>query len=238
MAALANVQTVSAPSGHLPILKKQSAGLVSAEELAANPDLAKPEFIDVAYDVQTFRGSLPVSQETIDDAAIDISGLVSTYVNDAKSLTEQRKLGEVLATATAATAASVDELKDVFNIQIPAGYIKSFVMTQSAYGELDKVKDSNGRYLLQDSIASASGKILFGAPVTVVEDTVLGIAGDKKVFVGDPKSFAFEAKKSEVTGKWVDDDIYGVKFAVFYRADFKAADTAAGKLVTLNFVAA
>lgn len=235
LSQLVNRQTVSLPAGTLPVLKKQGAGLVSAEELAESPDLDVPQFIDVEYKVLTYRGKMPVSQEALDDGQVNVGALVAAFIQDAKDLTEQRKIGGVLATATAKTAASLDDIKDTFNVEIPIGYDKQFVMTQSAYGVLDKLKDGQGRYLLQDSITSASGKAILGANVTVVEDEVLGSAGDKLVFIGDPHSFVLETVRADATAKWIDNADYGQVFHVYFRADFKKADPDAGKLVTLNF---
>jgi HK97 family phage major capsid protein len=235
LSTLVNKQTVSLPAGTLPILKKQGAGLVTKEELANVPGIDAPQFIPVPYQVQTYSGKLPVSQESLDDGQVNIDALVSEFVHDARNLTEQRKIGGVLATATALPATSLDEIKDIFNVQIPIGYSKQFIVSQSAYAVLDKLKDGNGRYLLQDSITASSGKIILGAPVTIVEDEVLGAAGDSKVFVGDPKSFVLEAMRTDATAKWVQNDVYGVNFYVYFRADFKKADPDAGKFVTLKF---
>lgn len=58
------------------------------------------------------------------------------------------------------------------------------------YAELDKLKDKNGRYLLQDSITAASGKQLLGRPVIVLDDDMIGTeAGNLVGFVGDAKAF-------------------------------------------------
>lgn len=237
LSELVNRKTVTLPAGTLPVLKKQGAGLVSAEELAASPDLALPQFIDVEYKVATYRGKMPVSQEALDDGQVNVGALVAEFLQDAKNLTEQRKIGEVLKTATAKTATSLDDVKNVFNVNIPIGYDKQFVVTQSAFGVLDTLKDANGRYLLQDSISSASGKAILGANVTVVEDEVLGAAGDKLMFVGDPYSYVLETVRVDATAKWIDNEDYGQVFHVYFRADFEKADPDAGYLVTLNITA-
>jgi HK97 family phage major capsid protein len=235
LSTLVNKQTVSLPAGTLPILKKQGAGLVTKAELDNVPGIDAPQFIPVPYQVQTYSGKLPVSQEALDDGQVNIDALVSEFVHDARNLTEQRKIGGVLAMADALPATSLDEIKDIFNVQIPIGYSKQFIVSQSAYAVLDKLKDGNGRYLLQDSITASSGKIILGAPVTIVEDEVLGASGESHVFVGDPKSFVLEAMRTDATAKWVQNDVYGVNFYVYFRADFKKADPDAGKFVTLNF---
>ncbi|PNW65138.1 hypothetical protein ACZ99_01680 [Lactobacillus sp. ATCC 15578] len=233
LAQYINRQSVTAPKGDLPILQKNTGRLVSKAELADNPSLENFGIKSVDYAVETLAGVLPVSYEMLSDGAVDIPGIVSNYVNEARQLTEQEKIGAVLQTASPVAATTADDLKDAFNIGL-SNYTKMIVASESAYADIDKLKDGNGRYLFQDSISSASGKSLFGAPVVVVPDTVLGKAGEAHLFIGDLKSFVLEAYKDEVTVKWTDNDIWGQKASVYLRADFKPADTAAGKFVTFT----
>jgi HK97 family phage major capsid protein/HK97 family phage prohead protease len=233
LAQYANRQSVKAPKGDLPILQKATARLVTKAELAQNPDLASFGIKEVDYSVETLAGVLPVSYELISDGAVNIPSIVSNYVNEARALTEQEKIGAVLQKATAVTATTADDLKDAYNHDLTY-YNRMIVASESAYAEIDKLKDGNGRYLFQDSITSASGKTLFGAPVVVVPDTVLGKAGESHLFIGDVKAFVLEAYKDEVTVKWTDNDIWGDKASVYLRADFQVADEKAGKFITFT----
>lgn len=233
LAQYVNRQSVTAPKGDLPILQKATARLVTKSELAQNPDLASFGIKEVDYAVETLAGVLPVSYELISDGAIDIPSVVSNYVNEARALTEQEKIGAVLQKATAVTAGSADDLKDAYNHDLTY-YNRTIVASESAYAEIDKLKDDNGRYLFQDSITSASGKTLFGSPVVVVPDAVLGTAGQAHLFIGDLKAFVLEAYKDEVTVKWTDNDIWGDKASVYLRADFQVADEKAGKFITFT----
>ena len=231
LASYVNRVAVSSGMGALPVLAKNTAKLVTAEELAENPEIAKLQLKEVDYKAKTFRGVLPVSMEMLQDAP-EIESVVATYVAEAKALTEQAKIGEVLAKATAVSVSDVDGIKDAFNKGL-ANYNRMFVVTESFFAEIDKMKDADGRYLLQDSITSASGKALLGAPVVIVADDVLGKAGEAHAFVGDVKAFALEALRHEVSIEWQDDDVFSKKLAVALRADFQVADEQAGKFLTL-----
>lgn len=223
---------VTSGVGALPILAKNTARLATAEELAENPEIAKLQLKEVDYKAVTYRGVLPVSMEMLQDAP-EINGVISTYVSEAKNLTEQYKIGEVLAKATPVAVADVDGIKDAFNKGL-ANYTKMFVVSESFFAEIDKLKDADGRYLLQDSITAPSGKQLLGAPVVIVADDVLGKAGEAHAFVGDVKAFALEAMRSDISVAWQDDDIFGKKLAVALRADFQVADDQAGKFLTFS----
>lgn len=230
LSALINRVTVTSGMGTLPILQKNTARLTTAEERAVNPDIAKAVLKNVDYKALTYRGALPLSMEMVQDAP-NLKTLLNTYVQEAKELTEQYQIGQVLQTATAVAAATTDDLKTAYNTGL-ANYNRQWVVTESFYNAVDLLKDGNGRYLLQDSIASATGKTLFGASVTVVADDVLG--GGAKAFVGDPKAFVIEALRSDVSVEWDHNENYEHILAVALRADFKPADTNAGKFITFG----
>lgn len=222
---------VSAPTGKIPVLSKASAQLVSATELADNPKLANASLKQVNYDVQTLRGSLPISLEMTQDYP-NITSLLTQYVNDIKNQTEQHKIGAVLQTATPVAATSIDDLKDAFNVGLSNYTDRMFVVSESFFAAIDKQKDAEGRYLLQDSITSPSGKQLFGAPLVVVADDVLGKAGEAKAFIGSVKNFVVETVKGNINLSWQRNENFEQVLLAALRADFKAADTAAGKFIT------
>lgn len=236
LASYVNRVAVTSGVGSLPVLAKNTARLASAAELAENPELAKLSLTGVDYKALTYRGVLPVSMEILQDAP-EIESVVAEYVAEAKALTEQYKIGEVLQKATPVAVSDVDGIKDAFNKGL-SNYNRMFVVSESFFAEIDKIKDADGRYLLQDSITAPSGKSLLGASVVVVADDVLGKAGEAHAFVGDVKAFALEAMRSDISIEWQDDDIFGKKLAVALRADWQVADAQAGKFLTFAPVAA
>ena len=232
LSSYVNRVQVNSGSGTLPVLAKNQARLVSTAELPENPELANISLKGVDYKAKTLRGVLPVSIEILQDNP-NIEQVVAEYVAEAKALTEQYKIGEVLQKATAVAVSDVDGIKDAFNHGL-SNYNRSFVVSESFFAEVDKLKDADGRYLLQDSISAPSGKQLLGAPVIVVADEVLGKAGEAKAFVGDLKAFVVEALRNSIQVEWVDDDIFGKKLAAALRADFQVADDQAGKFLTFD----
>ncbi|BAN74527.1 phage capsid protein [Lacticaseibacillus casei DSM 20011 = JCM 1134 = ATCC 393] len=222
---------VSAPTGKIPVLSKASAQLVSAAELADNPKLANASLTKVTYDVKTLRGALPISLEMTQDYP-NITSLLTQYVNDIKNQTEQHKIGAVLQTATPVAATSIDDIKDAFNVGLSNYTDRMFVVSESFFAAIDKQKDGEGRYLLQDSITSPSGKQLFGAPLVVVADDVLGKSKEAKAFIGSVKNFVIETVKGNINLSWQRNENFEQVLLAALRADFKAADTAAGKFIT------
>lgn len=227
-----NIFQATTASGKHPILKKATARLNTVAELEDNPDLAKPEFEEVDWAVQTYRGAIPISNESIQDSAVDLVGLIARHANEQKLNTTNYAIANVLKSFTAAAMSTLDDLKKIINVDLDPAYNKAVVATQSFYNVLDTLKDGNGRYLLQDSIVSPSGKVLLGMPVFVIEDELFGAKGNTTAFLGDLNRAILFANRVDVTVRWVDHNIYGQYLQVATRFDTKKADKNAGYFVT------
>ncbi|NQN23869.1 phage major capsid protein, partial [Streptococcus suis] len=148
LTSLVNVVKVRNASGKWSVIKLTDQVMNTVEELAENPDLAKPTFTKVSYEIETRRGHLPVSQELIDDADYDVMGLVAKQAMNQERITKNTEIAKVLKKATAKNASGLDGLKDILNIELKPYYNASIVATQSLFAALDKIKDKDGRYML------------------------------------------------------------------------------------------
>ena len=224
---------VNSSNGKYPVITKSDGKMSTVKELAQNPELAKPTIKEIKFEVETRRGYIPISQEIIDDADYDVTGLIRDDINSQSLNTTNADIAAVLKTATPKTVVGVDGLKDLANKDIKKVYPIKFYVSASLYAELDKLKDKNGRYLLQDSIVTQSGKMLLGREVVVLDDDMIGgKAGDTVGFVGDAYSFVtyFDRKRTSV--EWVDNQIYGKLLAGIVRYDVEKTDEEAGFYIT------
>lgn len=224
---------VNSATGKYPVIAKSGGKMVTVAELIENPALANPEIVEIDFKVATRRGYIPLSQEVIDDATYDVTGLIRNEIADQSRNTSNADIAAVLKTASAKAVTGIDGLKDLVNKDIKKVYPVKFIISASLYAELDKLKDKNGRYLLQDSIVAASGKMLLGREVIVLDDTMIGTAaGDLVGFVGDPNSFCAYFDRKQATVEWIDNNIYGKLLAGIVRYDVKKTDTDAGFYIT------
>lgn len=226
--------TATTASGKYPILKKATSALHTVEELAKNPDLAKPEFEEVDWKVDTYRGAIPLSQESIDDSAVDLVGIVAKNANEQKINTTNTAISTVLKSFTAKEAKTLDDLKKILNVDLDPAYGRAIVCSQSFYQWLDTLKDGNGQYLLHAPITESSPSTLLGVNVYVVEDTLLGASGEMHAFVGDLARAVLYANRKDIQVRWVDNEIYGQYLQVVTRFGTKKADKNAGYFVTVN----
>lgn len=226
--------SVKTASGKHPILKRATAKFNTVAELEENPELAKPEFQSIGWEVQTYRGAIPVSEEAIADSAVNLTSIIAENIQEQKINTLNEKIGAVLKTFTAKSVASVDDLKAITNVELDPGYDRQIICTQSFYQVLDTLKDGNGRYLLQDSIINTAGNKVLGMNVTVVRDDLLGANGDAVAFIGDVKRGVFFADRSDMSVQWQEHNIYGRYLMGAFRFDVKKADENAGYFITFN----
>ncbi|WP_394856777.1 phage major capsid protein [Staphylococcus saprophyticus] len=227
-----NVQPVTTAAGSHPILNPAQETMVSVEELEKNPELAKPKFTDIDYKVKTYRGQIPVSQESLDDSEANLANIVAQ--NNARQAvnTTNKYIADVMKSFEAVNTADLDDIKQIINVEIDPAYNLSLVVSQSFYQALDTLKDKNGQYLLKQDITSPTGTVLFGRPVFIIKDELFGNKGDKKAFIGDLKYAVFFADRKQASVKWVENEIYGQILAAYMRFDVKKGVEEAGRFLT------
>lgn len=236
---------VNRGSGKIPIIKKSGGRMVTVAELKENPALEHPQFAEVSYDIDTYRGYIPVSQEAIDDADYNVVALIAEEIADQELNTKNDAIAGILKDApapsytgtgeqrTADPVEGLDGLKEVLNKKLKRIYNAKLFVTSSLYHELDTVKDEQGRYLLQDSITAASGRSFAGREVVVLDDDILG-DGDTNLnaFIGDAREYCGLFDRKKVSLRWMDNNIYGQLLAGVVRFDTGVLDENAGFYVT------
>lgn len=227
-----NVQPVTTAAGSHPILNPAQETMIAVEELEKNPELARPKFTDIDYKIKTYRGQIPVSQESLDDSEANLAQIIAK--NNARQAlnTTNKQIADVMKTFEAVNTANLDDIKAIINVDIDPAYNLSLVVSQSFYQALDTLKDKNGQYLLKQDITSKSGTTLFGRPVFIVKDEILGAKGDKKAFIGDLNYAIFFADRKQATVKWIENEIYGQVLATYMRFDVVKGVEEAGRFLT------
>ncbi|MCG2522409.1 phage major capsid protein [Staphylococcus epidermidis] len=234
LSELVEKTSVSTASGKYPILKRANAKFNTVAELEKNPELARPEFETINWEVETYRGAIPISQEALDDSVANLTAIDSENINEQKINTLNEKIGDVLKAFNPTSVSDVDDLKAIINVKLDPGYDRQIICTQSFYQKLDTLKDGNGRYLLQDSIINTAGNTVLGMNVTVVRDDLLGENGDALAFIGDVKRGVLFADRTDVSVQWIENEIYGKYLMGAFRFDVKQADKNAGFFVTFE----
>lgn len=190
---LVNVERVTTPTGSRVYEKfseiKPLANL--DDETAQIGDNDDPELTTIKYLIKRYAGITTVTNTLLKDTAENILRWLSTWIARKVTVTRNQEILKVLDTASKKpTVANFDDIKDLqLNTLDPAIIAtSSFVTNQSGFAVLAKVKDAQGRYMIQRDVTNPEQYRIGGKPVTVVADRWLpDISGSHPLYYGDFK---------------------------------------------------
>lgn len=162
------------------------------EEYAETPQMDNPKFRPLTYAVKKRGGILPLTNELLSDNDQNVINYVSRWIGKKAVATRNSLILGQLNTLTKTAMADFDAVRTAINVTLdPAIALSSIIVTnQDGFNFLDGLKDSNGRYLLQDDITQPGRKMIKGRPVVVVNNRLLASdtgAGTAPIIVGDLK---------------------------------------------------
>ena len=241
LAEFATVENVSMGSGSLPIVPADDTTTLvtktEAEELS-DTDLALKE---VEYKVETRAGRIIISDEAKDDSAVDIIGLCKKQLKRLVRNTDNQNILKLLATLPGKTAANLDDLKTIFNVNLNSNLKKTsmWIVNATAFNTLDQLKDNEGRYLLQPDVTAPSGFSLLGQPVFMVSDKAwkAAVTGKANMILADMSQAVAVFRRNQVSYNWEKFDSYAQGLAIATRDDYKLIDTEAGFAITFGAAA-
>lgn len=180
-----NVEGVTTKTGTRNIeVDAESTPFDNVDEAADFPDMDEPVFEPIEYKVKKKGGILKMTAELLEDTAANIMAYINKWIAKKTKATRNAMILKVLNTMTAGkevVVSNIDSLKDIFNELLdPAIAATSIVITnQSGFNYLDKLKDSDGNYILQkDPTLQTKGKLLFGEyPIIKLSKRTLKSAG-------------------------------------------------------------
>lgn len=190
---LVNVEHVTTPTGSRVYEKfseiKPLANL--DDETAQIGDNDDPELTTIKYLIKRYAGITTVTNTLLKDTAENILAWLSTWIARKVTVTRNQEILKVLDTASKKpTIANFDDIKDLqLNTLDPAIIAtSSFVTNQSGFAVLAKVKDAQGRYMIQRDVTNPEQYRIGGKPVTVVADRWLpDISGSHPLYYCDFK---------------------------------------------------
>lgn len=153
-------------------------------------DIENGQFRSIPYSCKTYGGILPIPNNLLKDNKGNLLHHVSKWFAKKKVATENKLIGDLLNTFNKTTMTSIDDIKTALNKTLdPAISANAMVVTnQTGFNELDKMKDSDGNYLLQPDPTKPTQKLLKGRPVKVYPDKVLANDTTKApIMIGDFK---------------------------------------------------
>lgn len=232
----ATVKQVSVGQGSYPIAGNDPSKVLATKAENAVIGDVDPEVTGVEFKTETRAGKVYLSQELVDDNAINFSDEIQAQMQKLVDNTDNAQIVAKLKTLTPVVVKDIDGIKQAKNTQLDPSLQPVVVVNQSAFNWLDTQKDSEGRYLMSEDIQAPTGKALFGLPVVELSDAVLPNAGDGQftMFIGDLAETIAVFRRNQVTTKWTQFDSYSQGLAIMLRNDYEFIDKTATVALTID----
>lgn len=231
------VKSVGYGSGKYPVVRQSEvAALPEVAELEENPKLAVKPFYNLGYDIKTYRGYFLVSREAIEDAAVNVLSELMTWMARTIASTRNAAIVKAIKEGTpgekgktlklqTVQASGIDDIKDAINLNLKPNYEHNVaIVSQTAFAELDKMKDNEGNYLLQKDVKEPTQKRLLGAQVVVLPDEMIGEKSSKTIIIGNLKDAIVLFDRSQYQAAWTNYMQYGESLMVAVRQDVRILD--------------
>lgn len=161
------------------------------DESAKIGDNDDPELTLIKYAIHRYAGITTVTNSLLKDTVENIMAWLSTWIARKVAVTRNLKIIDAMGKpAKKPTIAKFDDIKDLENNTLDPAIMasSSFVTNQSGYNVLSKVKDAEGRYMLQRDVTQPDVYRLDGKTITVVADKWLpDVSGAHPLYFGDLK---------------------------------------------------
>ena len=187
--SLVTVEPVSTKTGSRVLEKDaETTPFAVLNEDGQIADTDSPQFLAVKYDIKDYAGILPIPNNLLNDSDARVRSYLNRWLAKKEVATENSNIIAALKTGTKKTIATIDDVKDILNTVLDPAISKNavVVMNQDAFNIFDKMKDKDGKYVLQPNPLKPTEKLLLEKPVRVFSNKVLKTELQKApVFIGD-----------------------------------------------------
>ena len=234
---LVNIEQVQKIEGSRVVEKNTDiVGFEAVDEEAQFPDMPKPEFVKISYKLKKLGGILKATKEFYQSADSTIKAYITKWIAKKGITTRNNLILKAIddkKDGSKVAITNIDSLKDIINTKLDPTILNGtqIVTNQDGFNWLDKLKDENGRYILQPDITQKFKYLLFGKyPVIVFSNKQIKTNTNKAPFyIGNLKEFitSFDFQKlfiemSSQAGDLWDKDMIGIK--VRERLDVQVID--------------
>lgn len=189
-----NVENVSTPTGSRVYQKladiKPLADL--DDETAKIGDNDDPSLYLIKYLIHRYAGITTVTNTLLADTAENILAWLTNWIAKKDVTTRNIKIvATLVGLKKKRTIAKFDDIKDMVNVDLDPALVNgsSFLTNQTGFAVLAKVKDAEGRYLVQPVVTQPELKQIDGHVIHVVANQALPNAEDGAMpfYFGDLK---------------------------------------------------
>lgn len=144
-----------------------------------------PKFVPVTYKIENYGGILPIPRALLQDQTANLRVYLNKWLAKKAVATENALIITVLNTLTKVPVQTLDDVKDIMDVTLDPSIsaISKVLTNQDGFNYLNKLKDSQGNYLLEKDSKNPTKKILNGREIIVLSNRILPSVGvaEKKV---------------------------------------------------------
>ncbi|MCE0560349.1 phage major capsid protein [Limosilactobacillus fermentum] len=218
-------------TGKLPVFQPGSGKLALHTELQSTANSTSPEIKEILWNLKTYTGRYVFTRELMDDSDYNWEAELQSRLIELRDNTEDDLIVTQLTNGVTAVKPTnlVDDLKLILDSKLKPydSNAASIVLSQSAFAQLDQMKDTEGRPLVQPNVTLGTGNVILGKTVTVVDDTLFPKAkqGDVNIVVTPLQKAVIKFKSNEITGQFLDtSDIWYKALGIYMREDVVQAN--------------
>ena len=218
-------------TGKLPVFQPGSGKLALHTELQSTTNSTSPEITEILWNLKTYTGRYVFTRELLDDSDYNWEAELQSRLIELRDNTEDDLIVTKLTAGVTAVKPTnlIDDLKLILDSKLKPydSNAASIVLSQSAFAQLDQMKDTEGRPLVQPNVTLGTGNAILGKTVTVVDDTLFPSAkqGDVNIVVAPLQKAVIKFKSKEITGQFVDtNDIWYKALGIYMREDVVQAN--------------
>ncbi len=218
-------------TGKLPVFQPGSGKLALHTELQSTANSTSPEIKEILWNLKTYTGRYAFTRELMDDSDYNWEAELQSRLVELRDNTEDDLIVTQLTNGITAVKPTnlIDDLKLILDSKLKPydSNAASIVLSQSAFAQLDQMKDTEGRPLVQPNVTLGTGNTILGKTVTVVDDTLFPSAkqGDINIVVTPLQKAVIKFKSNEITGQFLDtSDIWYKALGIYLREDVVQAN--------------
>ena len=214
----AHVQHANSTAGKMPTLGDETGKLVAFEELNSIQQ-SDFDFGQLKYEVKDYGDIIPVSNQLLDDADVNITAIIGQRFARKAVNTENDEILKLLKKLTAEAVTDAKDFMKILNVSLdPSYYANARILTnQDGFQWLSELEDAQKRPLLVPDVAAPDTYRFRGKEIIVVSNGTLATTANKIPFyIGSFADYVafFERKGVEIA---VSQDFLFDKYATALR---------------------
>lgn len=179
----AHVQHANSTAGKMPTLGDETGKLVAFEELNSIQQ-SDFDFGQLKYEVKDYGDIIPVSNQLLDDADVNITAIIGQRFARKAVNTENEEILKLLKKLTAEAVTDAKGFMKILNVSLdPAYYANARILTnQDGFQWLSELEDAQKRPLLVPDVAAPDTYRFRGKEIIVVSNGTLATTENKIPF--------------------------------------------------------